>query len=489
MMRLVFLCVILLQLLTGNGLFAQVQFTRVYGGGGYDSGAEVIQTVDNGYLVSGQSSSFSEDLSSQILLFKTDENGYVEWRKLYGDQFADKAESMVETSDGNLLIAGFSETIENSYQFYALKLTLAGDTIWTRKYGGSDWDFCKQVVALSDGGFGLFGQTYSKGAGEGDFYLVRLNSDGDTLWTKTYGGMADEFGESIALANDGGFFLAGHTESFGAGGKDMYVVRTNADGDTLWTQTFGGAEDDYCYAVATTADGGYILGGGTMNLSADKLDIILRKEEGTQQWVKTESHEGDAYVTDVLVETSTQNVTIAAIVAPGDNGARDGRILRYGADGVWNGVAKSHGSQEIDEVYDIKLTSDNGYVLVGKTEGYLNRFEDVWLVKTNNLGLTVGPELGVDEVIVGEESFAVFFAPNPAGSRTNFIIDGYSQIAKAHNQPLVLKIYDALGKMVYQKQVKSASQEINILGLSTGIHFYQMTSENEVLATGKFVKQ
>ena len=130
----------------------QAQLTRVYGGEGYDFGAEVIQTTDGGYLIAGSSSSFDNDLSSQVLVFKTDQWGNVEWRKSLGGEFADQAESMVESADGNLLVAGFTETVNSTYQFYALKLTTEGDTIWTRHYGGSEWDFCRQVAALPDGG-------------------------------------------------------------------------------------------------------------------------------------------------------------------------------------------------------------------------------------------------------------------------------------------------------------------------------------------------
>jgi hypothetical protein len=227
MRRRIFLgCICLFQAI--SQLAAQQLFTRVYGGDSYDSGYEVIETDDNGFLIAGSSGSFDFNLSSQILLMKTDDLGYVEWKRTYGGQFSDQGLSMQVSSDGNLFIGGFTETIEHSYQAVAMKLTMDGDTIWTRQFGGDLWDFCKQLVAMPDGGCTLFGQTYSYGAGEGDFYLVRLNSDGDTLWTRTYGGSSDESGESISITDDGGFYLTGHTESFGTGKKDVYVVKTDA---------------------------------------------------------------------------------------------------------------------------------------------------------------------------------------------------------------------------------------------------------------------
>lgn len=469
---------------------AQTQFTRVYGGNGYDFGAEVIQTSDNGYLVAGESSSFDAGLSSQILLFKTDDAGYVEWRKTYGGSLADNAESMTETSDGHLLIGGITETATKSYQFYALKLTLTGDTVWTRKYGGQDWDLCKQVVALNDGGFAMIGETYSYGKGGADFFVVRADSNGDTLWTKTYGGEQNDIAESIALADDGGFFLAGHTESFGAGAMDMYVIRTDADGDTLWTETFGGPLDDKCFAVAATADGGYVLAGGTHNLTPDKADFLLRKEGGTQQWVQTESKGGDNYFTDVIIEPGTQNVTVVGYVTEGIFGGADGRILRFGADGIWNNVAITHGTQQLDQFNDVKLTSDFGYIMVGTTQGYLNRFDDVWLVKGNTQGDAVGPELDVDEIIAEDgasRSVAIF--PNPAVHDCTFSIEDFDVLLSEIHGSISLRILAVDGKVVHSETLTSGQTQLSLSNYSSGLYFYQLVSDRGVvLATGKLAK-
>ena len=130
--------------------YAQQPFTRAHGGSGYDFGAEVVQLPNQNFFVVGTSSSFDDTLSSQILLYEADSFGLEQWRKTIGGRFADVAESMVESADGNYLIAGYTETVENSYQVYALKVNQFGDTVWTRNYGGSGWDFCKQVIGLSD---------------------------------------------------------------------------------------------------------------------------------------------------------------------------------------------------------------------------------------------------------------------------------------------------------------------------------------------------
>lgn len=478
---------LILSCVVGN-VAAQELFQRVYGGDGYDSGSEVIELNDGSFLIAGSSGSYEVGMSSQIMLLKANETGHKQWTETYGGQFADRAESMVQDVDGNFLIAGYSETTENSYQGYALKVDGNGDTIWTRKYGGDAWDFFHQVLALNDGGFALFGQTYSFGAGEGDYYLVRIDADGDTLWTRTYGGAFDDEGKSVSAASDGGFFLGGNTQSFGIGIANMLVVRTDAMGDTLWTDVHGGVEDDFCNAIAATADGGYVLGGGTYNQTPGKSDIWIQKERGTQTWTVSETHDGDSEVTDLIVEPGSQNVTIAALASPGDNGGVDGRILRYGADGVWNGVAKSHGSENIDKLFDIKLTSDNGYALVGTTDGYLGRFDDVWFIKTNSAGLTVGPQLGIDEINLGGKLFDTRFAPNPISDNSRFLIEGFEELRASLSGNLSITVYDALGRQLISEQIKSGITPIDLSHLADGVHHYQLTTDDLLLATGKLIK-
>ena len=481
------LITVLLVLVSLADVSAQLQFQRVYGGESYDRGCEVIQTPDDGYLIAGTTGSFGLS-SGQIMLIKTDEEGYEEWRKYHGGSFAEVAESMQETADGNLIIGGYSETSENSYQVYAAKLTMDGDTIWTRNYGGMDWDFCRQLVSLPDGGFAVFGQTFSYGAGDGDFYLLRLNSDGDTLWTKTYGGPGLESGESIALASDGGFYLGGYTASFGAGMHDIYVVRTNSDGDTLWTKTFGGPEDDFGYAIAVTPDNGYVVAGGTYNNTPGKSDFTIIKEEGTQQWVRNSSYFGDNFWLDVIVEP-IGNITAAGYFTEGGAGEEDARITRYGADGIFNGMAMGHGSADNDRAYDVKQTSDGCYIMVGFTEGFLERFDDVYLVKMNCTGQTVSPELGLNEILLGGDLFEVSIGPNPFSTENPTIfIQNYEGLVTKIDQPIILNVYNAVGQQVYTSEILAGSQVIEGLGIESGFYSYQIVSGQTRLSTGKLLK-
>ncbi|PJA26943.1 MAG: hypothetical protein CO189_08780, partial [candidate division Zixibacteria bacterium CG_4_9_14_3_um_filter_46_8] len=129
-----------------------------------------------------------------------------------------------------------------------------GDTLWTRTYGGSNWDGAYSVQQTNDGGYIIAGETASFGAGDWDFYLVKTDGTGDTLWTRTYGGSNADVALSVRQTVDGGYIIAGYTESLGAGGKDFFLVKTDAVGDTLWTRTYGGSDWDVAYSVQQTID-------------------------------------------------------------------------------------------------------------------------------------------------------------------------------------------------------------------------------------------
>jgi len=489
MIRVTFLALVVVALTVQNS-GAQQLFTRVYGGDSYDSGYEVIETDDNGFLIAGSSGSFDEGLSSQILLMKTDDLGYEQWRKTYGGQFSDQARSMQVSADGNLFIGGFTETTDQSYQVLAMKLTMDGDTLWTRQFGGEQWDFCKQLVALPDGGCALFGETHSQGAGEGDFYLIRLNTNGDTLWTRTYGGSQAESGESISITDEGGFYLTGHTESFGSGKKDVYVVKTNEFGDTIWTASIGGIEDEFAFGSCSTFDGGLVAVGGSFSNSPGEGDFMMYKLDSDGNTVGSRIEDGstDEYWLDVI-EDDANNLITVGYVEDSQQGKEDVRIQRVNQELNFDGMGASRGSAENDRGHDIKITSDNAYILTGVTQGFLGRFDDVYLLKMGFDATVVNPELGVNEITIGDNVYGVAVGPNPFSNETpTLFIQGYDEIIRKVKAPLRVRFYNTVGQVVLNQPVTSGSTSIRAENFTSGIYSYQLVSGATVLATGKAVR-
>jgi hypothetical protein len=153
-----------------------------------------------------------------------------------------------------------------------------GQQRWERTYGGTGWDEGRSVLQTQDGGYIVVGYTNSFGSGNSDVYLIKTDSDGNTLWTRTYGGTSWDIGYSLALAPDGGFVLAGMSLSFGDS-MQFYLIRTDSIGRIRWQKTYGGRSQEWCYSVGITSDGGYILTGSTNSFGAGLDDVFLVKTD------------------------------------------------------------------------------------------------------------------------------------------------------------------------------------------------------------------
>ena len=156
------------------------------------------------------------------------------------------------------------------------RLMLLAIMQWNKTYGGTSYDWAYALVQTSDGGYALAGRTASFGAGGDDFWLVKTDSAGNMQWNKTYGGTNDDMAFALVQTSDGGYALAGYTTSFGAGGLDFWLVKTDSAGNMQWNKTYGGTNNDMAFALVQTSDGGYALAGYTASL-ASGLDFWLVK--------------------------------------------------------------------------------------------------------------------------------------------------------------------------------------------------------------------
>src|SRR5271169_6391168 len=164
----------------------------------------------------------------------------------------------------------------------------APDTLFTKTYGGTNSDAALCVRQTNDGGYVLVGETSSFGAGLNDVYLIKTNGNGDTLWTKTFGGSNSDVGFSVQQTSDGGYIIAGFTAS-GVPIVDVYLIKTNGNGDTLWTKKFSGSNIAFSYSVQQTSDGGYVIAGYTnpSGPAPQKLYLMKTDGNGDTTWTRT----------------------------------------------------------------------------------------------------------------------------------------------------------------------------------------------------------
>ena len=257
-----------------------VVWTKTFGGTNDDFGRAVQQTSDGGYIIAGYTYSFGAGLSD-VYLIKTDADGNLLWQKTYGGTNYDFGYSVQQTSDGGYIITGSYNSNQN---IYLIKTDANGDTLWTRTYSGTEGRDVKQT---SDGKYIIAGTFY--GSNFYDVYLLKIDGNGTLLWSKSFGGSGDDRGNSVAQTSDGGYIIAGYTNSYGAGSYDIYLIKTDSIGDTLWTKTYGGSGNDLGYGVDITDDGSYITLGSTNSFGAGDFDIYVIKvnSNGDTLWTKT----------------------------------------------------------------------------------------------------------------------------------------------------------------------------------------------------------
>jgi hypothetical protein len=271
------------------------QWTRLYGGDDWDGGHSVLQTTDGGYIIVGSTHSFGAG-GLDVYLLKTDANGDTLWTRTFGGSQYDEGYSVQQTTDGGYIIGGHTYSVSGyDNDFCLVKTDDHGDTLWTRIYGGSGFDFGKSVQQTDDRGYIFAGYTSSFGAGGNDYYLVKTAANGDPIWTRTYGGTYWEIAYSVQQTEDGGYIVAGQIEHFYGDDRDLYIVRTDASGDTLWTRTYGGELDDFGRSVQNTSDGDYIVCGGSKSFGAGACDLWLLKlaECAAADQGRTENVPGD----------------------------------------------------------------------------------------------------------------------------------------------------------------------------------------------------
>jgi hypothetical protein len=240
--------------------------------------------------------------------------------KAIGGPSIEAGKSLIQTSDGGYAIAGFTISFgAGSGDFYVVKLDANGNLQWTKTIGGPAREEGNSLIQTSDGGYAIAGYTESFGAGELDVYVFKLDAKGNLQWTKTIGGKKEDAGTSLIQTSDGGYAITGFTNSFGAGDWDVYVVKLDAQGNLQWTKTIGGPKGDEGYSLIQTADGGYAIAGYTIagyirilrRRGTSDVYVVKLDAKGNLQWSKTIRGPKDGTRAISLIQTSDGGYAIA----------------------------------------------------------------------------------------------------------------------------------------------------------------------------------
>ncbi len=256
---------------------------KTYGGTDEDGAYGVDICNDNGFIITGYTYSFAIGYQAAAYLIRTDPIGNELWSKTYYKKTFNQIFDVLKTNDNNFLLAGITETTPADAEGYLIKTNNNGDTLWMKTFGGNSYDSFSSICQDNNGNFILCGTTYSFGAGDYDMYLIKIDSNGQEIWSKTFGGINSDNASSVIYNNnENTFMIVGSTQSYGYGGKDVFLVKVNQYGDTLWTKTYGGTADDVGGDLYKTNDNGIIMTGYTKSFG-NISDVYLIKTDANGQ--------------------------------------------------------------------------------------------------------------------------------------------------------------------------------------------------------------
>ena len=363
-------------------------FTTLFGGNQEDLGFSVQQTTDGGYIITGYTWSYGNG-EEDIWLIKTDSQGNEEWNQTYGGNEDDKGFSVQQTTDGGYIITGFTDSYgSGEFDIWLVKTDSQGNEEWNQTIGGTEDDEGFSVQQTTDGGYILTGYTLSFANGEEDIWLIKTDSQGNEEWNQTFGGSEDDYGYSVKQTTDGGYIITGYLSNIENNSYDVWLIKTDSQGNEEWNQTFGGDEDDYGYFVKQTTDGGYIITGGTQSYGSGEQDVWLVKtnSQGNEEWNQTFGG------TDGESSFSVKQTTDGGYIITGGT-----RSYGLGSSDVWLIKTDGQGNEEWNQTlggsyndfgYSVDQTTDGGYIITGGIESPVYGRYDICLIKTDSEGTT-----------------------------------------------------------------------------------------------------
>ena len=376
--------------LTVSFVYAQPDtlWTKTFGGSGREWGYCLKKNKDGGYILLGFTQSFGAG-GSDVWVIKTDSLGNKIWDKTYGDGKDEEGYWLEKTRDGGYIIVGKKGYYPHQFDVYLIKIDSLGNTMWEKTFGGNGEDVGYSVQQTPEGGYIIAGFTESYGKGSYDVWIIKTDSLGNKLWDKTYGGEGKDEAKTIISTSDGNYIIGGYTQSFGAGRADIWIIKIDSVGNIIWDKIYGQDNWDVVFSIQETSDKGYIATG--MMWSSVPYDVYVLKMDslGNKMWERTFG----TPVYDVgrcVQETKDGGYIIAGFTY--SSGNDDLWLIKVDSLGnkLWD---KTWGGNKMDEGYCVQQTSDGGYAVLGFTESF-GFGRDMWLIKT-----TSAPDVGVSNIL------------------------------------------------------------------------------------------
>ncbi len=446
-----------------------IQFRQIYGTNGTEFGYSVKSCPDQGYILAGSTSSSNV---TDGYLVRVDSFGLVMWSKTYGWENIDVIRSIRILPDSGYIMAGFTNSKGNgAYDGWLMRTNKNGDTLWNSFFGGTDWDLFYDVYQTYDSGFVLTGGTWSFGNGAEDLWVVKTDKNGQLLWSKTYGGTKQDQGRGVIETRDSLIAVAGFSYSQSDTLGDSWILRMDQNGDTLWTKSipaFSNVQDEARGICQVYADlvvcGINKTTGGVNNGYAYAMDF------------------SGAYRYDLAFGNATTNLETNAVIESKQGGlALTGKTSLVDQNGDFhffqaaNWFATNYGTLEPDEAFSIDNTQDSGYVMLGFTEGHNSFLPNMYLIKVDKYGAAIN----VLDIREQEMTGNMSIFPNPANEVLMVRSDNESTFSAL--------LIDMNGKQIQSANTTSSALSMEVVTLPNGLYLLQLINEDGLLIGTKKV--
>lgn len=392
------------------------KFYGTWGGYGDDIGYSGKQTKDGNYIVAGSTSSYGHG-EVDVYLLKIDSMGLVIWDKTFGGFNSEVGKSVIELADSGYVIAGFTSSFgAGGYDAYLIRTNKNGNLIWQKTFGGTDWDFANDLVLGSDGNLYVVGYTYSYGAGKKDGFVLKYDLLGNLISQKFFGGAEDDELNSIIKTNDGFLATIGYTKSKGDLKGDAYFLKLDLNGDTLFTRTFGGPGIDYGSDLVQRYNSQYMLCGAKTFSTDSNTHSYMYRMTGTGTFIddRDEFRNGgdEFFVSACLVKDTNKTGFVRTVSFPSDPFKKKQADIYVCEPTGYPYIVNDSGGSADELAYSLDGTKDGGTIITGATYGFGAFGADIYIIKRDSLGLTYSSIVSLPEQRSDETRLTVFHHEN-----------------------------------------------------------------------------
>jgi hypothetical protein len=460
-----------------NGQSSDFYYTY-FGGAGQDIANSIIECKNGDYLVAGSSVSFPAD-QTDVYLTRTASNHSPIWSKIYTQPGIDFAKSVLELPDSSIVMVGTANSFDvQGYDILVQKVDKHGVTVWRKTFGGTDWDFGNCALLAPDSNVIICGSTFSYGRGMDDAIIMKLNTAGTVLWSKTYGGVDSDVFSQVITTADQNLMAIGTTKSYGDKKGDIWLCKLTSTGDSIWFKTFGDTNTETGKCLIQDMDANFILGGSRDSINPGKSDAYLIKTTSNGSFI-WQRYYGLAQQSEEIhaIKNSTSTfgrfiVCFSANEIAAFKIDAKPHLLDYFGYYVEGGRV---GSYENDEVFSITNCKDKGFALAGYTQSFDAQQKDIFIIKFDSLVHGTG-SLAVSSGEIRTVGSEIEVYPIPFGKKIT--------IVRPDEKACLIRISDLSGRILYSNATNNLQTIIlDDISLSSGL--YVLTIES----SGCFFKQ